>query len=189
MIYLPHFISWITICGILISMLSPTDGVVNEILKIFGMEPVYFLGNKSTFRPVLVISDVWKEFGYGTIIYMAALTGIDPTLYEAATIDRANRFQKMWYITLPGIAPVVVLTGILGLGSLLGAGFDQIFNLYNPLVYDVADVLDTFTYRMGILNAQYDYSTAIGMMTSLVNTSLVMVSYWIAYKVAGYRVF
>ena len=95
----------------------------------------------------------------------------------------------MWYITLPGIAPVVVLTGILGLGSLLGAGFDQIFNLYNPLVYDVADVLDTFTYRMGILNAQYDYSTAIGMMTSLVNTSLVMVSYWIAYKVAGYRVF
>lgn len=189
MVYLPHFISWVTICGIMISMLSPTDGVVNEILKLFGFEPIYFLGNKSTFRPVLVISDVWKEFGYGTIIYMAALTGIDPTLYEAATIDRANRFQKMWHITLPGIAPVVVLTGILSLGSLLGAGFDQIFNLYNPLVYDVADVLDTFTYRMGILNAQYDYATAIGMMTSFVNAGIVMISYWIAYKAAGYRVF
>ena len=189
LIYLPHFISWIVICGVLISILDPTDGAVNEILKVFGMEPVYFLGNKSTFRPVLVISDVWKEFGYGTIIYMAALTGIDPTLYEAATIDRANRFQKMWYITLPGMAPVIVLTGILGLGSLLSAGFDQIFNLYNPLVYDVADVLDTLTYRMGLVNAQYDVSTAISLMTSVINAGLVGISYFIAYKVAGYRIF
>jgi len=189
LIYLPHFISWIVICGLMISILSPTDGAVNEILKAVGLKPVYFLGNKSTFRPVLIISDVWKEFGYGTIIYMAALTSIDPSLYEAATIDRANRFQKVLYITLPGIAPIAVLVGILGLGSLLSAGFDQIFNLYNPLVYDVADVLDTFTYRMGILNAQYDLSTAVSFVTSFTNAGLVLISYFIAYKVAGYRPF
>ncbi len=189
LIYLPHFISWIVICGIMISILSPTDGAVNEILKAVGLKPVYFLGNKSTFRPVLIISDVWKSFGYGTIIYMAALTSIDPSLYEAATIDRANRFQKVLYITLPGIAPIAVLVGILGLGSLLSAGFDQIFNLYNPLVYDVADVLDTFTYRMGILNAQYDLSTAVSFVTSFTNAGLVLISYFIAYKVAGYRPF
>ena len=132
---------------------------------------------------------MWKEFGYGTIIYMAALTSIDPSLYEAATIDRANRFQRMIYITLPGIAPIAVLVGILGLGSLLSAGFDQIFNLYNPLVYDVADVLDTFTYRLGILNAQYDLSTAVSFVTSFTNATLVLISYFIAYKVAGYRPF
>lgn len=189
LIYLPHFISWIVICGIMISILSPTDGAVNEILKAVGLKPVYFLGNKSTFRPVLIISDVWKSFGYNTIIYMAALTSIDPSLYEAATIDRANRFQKVLYITLPGIAPIAVLVGILGLGSLLSAGFDQIFNLYNPLVYDVADVLDTFTYRMGILNAQYDLSTAVSFVTSFTNAGLVLISYFIAYKVAGYRPF
>ena len=189
LIYLPHFISWIVICGLMISILSPTDGAVNEILKAVGLKPVYFLGNKSTFRPVLIISDVWKGFGYGTIIYMAALTSIDPSLYEAATIDRANRFQKVLYITLPGIAPIAVLVGILGLGSLLSAGFDQIFNLYNPLVYDVADVLDTFTYRMGILNAQYDLSTAVSFVTSFTNAGLVLISYFIAYKVAGYRPF
>ena len=189
LIYLPHFISWIVICGLMISILSPTDGAVNEILKAVGLKPVYFLGNKSTFRPVLIISDVWKEFGYGTIIYMAALTSIDPSLYEAATIDRANRFQKVLYITLPGIAPIAVLVGTLGLGSLLSAGFDQIFNLYNPLVYDVADVLDTFTYRMGILNAQYDLSTAVSFVTSFTNAGLVLISYFIAYKVAGYRPF
>ena len=189
LIYLPHFMSWIVICGIMISILSPTDGAVNEILKAVGLKPVYFLGNKSTFRPVLIISDVWKSFGYGTIIYMAALTSIDPSLYEAATIDRANRFQKVLYITLPGIAPIAVLVGILGLGSLLSAGFDQIFNLYNPLVYDVADVLDTFTYRMGILNAQYDLSTAVSFVTSFTNAGLVLISYFIAYKVAGYRPF
>ena len=189
LVYLPHFISWIVVCGLMISILSPSDGALNEVLKAFGMEPVYFLGNKSTFRPVLIISDVWKEFGYGTIIYMAALTSIDPSLYEAATIDRANRFQKVIYITLPGIAPIAVLVGILGLGSLLSAGFDQIFNLYNPLVYDVADVLDTFTYRLGIMNAQYDLSTAVSCVTSFTNAGLVMVSYFIAYKVAGYRPF
>lgn len=188
-IYLPHFISWIVVCGILITVLSPTDGIVNTVLKSFGIQPIYFLGNKSTFRGVLFASDVWKEFGYDTIIYMAALTGIDPSLYEAATIDRANRFQKMLYITLPGITPIMVLVGTLSIGSLMNAGFDQIFNLYNPLVYSVADVLDTFTYRIGFLNAQYDLSTAVGMITQGVNATLVAVSYFIAYKFADYRIF
>lgn len=189
LVYLPHFISWVVVCGIMISALSPTDGILNDIIKSMGMKPIYFLGNPNTFRPVLVISDIWKEFGYSTIIYMAALTGIDPTLYEAATIDRANRLQKIIYITLPGITPIMVLVGTLSVGTLMNAGFDQIFNLYGPLVYSVADVLDTFTYRMGILNTQYDMSAAVGMMTSLVNASLVATAYWIAYKVADYRIF
>ena len=187
-VYLPHFISWVLMSGIIIDFLSAT-GAMNQLLGLFGMEPVLFLLDNKLFKPVLIVTDIWKSFGWGTIIYMAALTGIDPTLYEAATIDRANRFQKMWYITLPGMAPVIVLTGILGLGSLLSAGFDQIFNLYNPLVYDVADVLDTLTYRMGLVNAQYDVSTAISLMTSVINAGLVGISYFIAYKVAGYRIF
>lgn len=189
MIYLPHFISWVVICGIMITILSPTDGIINEILKIFGMDPVYFLGNTSTFRPVLVISDIWKTFGYSTIIYMAALTSIDPSLYEAATIDRANRFQKIIYITIPSITPIMVLVGTLSIGTLMNAGFDQIFNLYNPLVYSVADVLDTFTYRMGIVNTQYDMSTAVGLLSSVINATLVIISYYIAHKVADYRIF
>ena len=188
-IYLPHFISWITICGILIGILHPEMGIINHILKTMGMQSVYFLGRNDTFRFVLVISDVWKNFGYGTIIYMAALTGIDPTLYEAATIDRANRWQKMRHITLPGITPIILLVMTLNMGGILNAGFDQIFNLYNMSVYETADVLDTFTYRLGMIDAQYDLSTAVGLLKSLVSCVLVSLTYYIAYKKADYRVF
>ena len=187
--YAPNFISTTVMVGMLLIYLSPTNGIVNQFLGLFGVDPINFMGEASLFKHIYVISGIWQGTGFGSIIYLAALSGVDTNLYEAATIDRANRFQKMWYITLPGMAPVIVLTGILGLGSLLSAGFDQIFNLYNPLVYDVADVLDTLTYRMGLVNAQYDVSTAISLMTSVINAGLVGISYFIAYKVAGYRIF
>lgn len=188
-VYLPHFVSWVIIAGILITMLHPTDGIVNRIIQALGFDPVYFLGSNKTFRSVLVVSDVWKNFGYGTIIYMAALTGIDPTLYEAATIDRANRWQKIWHITIPGIMPIIVLVMTLNMGGIFNAGFDQIFNLYNPSVYATGDVLDTFTYRLGITGAQYDLSTAVSLIKSVISAILVSTTYYIAYKKADYRIF
>ncbi len=188
-IYLPHFISWVIICGILITMLHPDNGIVNHFLLALGLDPVYFLGQSNTFLGVLILSDVWKSFGYGTIIYLAALTGIDPSLYEAAVIDRANRFQQVWHITLPGIAPIIVLVMTLNIGNILNAGFDQIFNLYNPTVYDVADILDTFTYRLGMVDAQYDLSTAVSLLKSGVSFVFVSATYYIAYKRANYRIF
>ncbi|MFR3258425.1 MAG: ABC transporter permease subunit [Lachnospiraceae bacterium] len=132
-IYLPYFISWVILAGI-IQDLFAKEGLINQFLGIFGAEPVFFLGNKYAFLGVLIGTDVWKNFGYNTVVYLAAITGIDETLYEAAKIDGANRFQQIWNVTLPGIAPIVVLMMILNLGNVLNAGFEQIFNLYNPLV-------------------------------------------------------
>ena len=189
LMYLPHFISWVVISGLMIDMLSPTDGVVNVIIKALGGKSIYFLGTPKMFPSVMVISDAWKSFGFSTILYMAALTSIDPQLYEAATIDGASRWKQCWYITLPGIIAIMVLSGILSLGSLLNAGFDQIFNLYNPAVYSTGDVLDTFTYRIGFKDWQYDMATAVGMVKSCVSLLLVSASYYIAYKFADYRIF
>lgn len=189
LIYLPHFISWIVISGVFIDLLSPSVGAVNGIIKAFGFEPIYFLGNKTLFPYVLVVTDVWKTFGFGTIIYLAALSGIDPNLYEAAEIDGAKRFQKIRFITVPGIVHIMVLVAILNLGGILNAGFEQVFNLYNPLVYETGDIIDTLTYRIGILDAQYDLATAIGLFKSSISLVLVSLSYYIAYRFAGYRIF
>ncbi|MEG1887401.1 MAG: ABC transporter permease subunit [Oscillospiraceae bacterium] len=191
LIYLPHFISWVTISGIIITMLHPDNGIINYLLIKTGIidEGIYFLGENATFRFVLIITDVWKNFGYGTIIYMAALTGVDPELYEAATIDRANRWQKMRYITIPSLTPIIVLVLTLNMGGILNGGFDQIFNLYNPLVYETADILDTFVYRIGITDTQYDMSTAVSLVKSVVSCVLVSTTYFIAYKKANYRIF
>lgn len=189
LVYIPHFVSWVILAGILRSMLDPDNGLINHIIKLFGGAPVYFLGSNATFRGVLVVSDVWKGFGWGTIIYMAALTGIDPALYEAATIDGANRLQRAIHITLPGILPIIMLNLILSIPGILNAGFDQIFNLYNERVYKTADVLDTFIYRLGILDSQYALSTAIGMVKSVIGSVLLVSSYKIAEKAVGYKVF
>lgn len=189
MVYLPHFISWVVIAGIMIDILSPTDGAVNNLLKSVGIEPIYFLGKPPLFPFVMVVSDVWKDFGFGTIIYMAALTSISPSLYEAAVIDGANRFQRIRYITIPGIVPIMVLLGTLSLGYLLNAGFEQIFNLYNTMVYSTGDILDTFNYRIGIQDAQYDMATAVGMFKSVISLVMVSTSYFLAYKFADYRIF
>lgn len=172
--YIPHFFSWVILSGIVIVMLSPSEGPVNYIIKLFGGEPIYFLANTDYFRPTLVITNIWKEIGWGTIIYLAALSGIDPTLYEAATIDGANRWQRIRNITIPSILPVVSIMFILSLGGILNAGFDQIFNLYSPAVYEVADVIDTYVYRAGIQQSQFGLTTAVGLFKNVIGIALVL---------------
>ncbi|WP_135555616.1 ABC transporter permease [Paenibacillus cymbidii] len=189
LIYLPHFMSWIILGGILIDILSPTRGIVNQALGFIGLDPIFFLGDNNWFRFTLVVSDLWKEFGYSTIVYLAALTAIDPTLYEAATIDGASRWKQTWHVTLPGMLPVIVLLGTLSLGNVLNAGFDQVFNLYSPSVYASGDILDTLIYRVGLENAQYGVATAIGLFKSAVALFLISGSYFLAYRYANYRIF
>lgn len=183
-VYLPHFISWVVFAGIIRAFLNPVDGFVNEIIKVFtGGVPYDFLGNKSTFRSLLVVTDIYKGIGWGTIIYMAALAGVDQELYEAATIDGANLFQRMFYITLPSIKPVIMTLFILGLGGILNAGFEQIFLLYNDMVLPVADIIDTYIYRKGIKEAAYSLGAAAGMFKSVIALILVIITNKIADKI------
>jgi putative aldouronate transport system permease protein len=189
LVYLPYFLSWVILGGIITDILSPSNGVVNLIIKQMGFKPIYFLGDKTLFPYLSVIADTWKNFGFGTIVYMAALTGVDPSLYEAARIDGANRWRQATHITLPGISPIVILMAALSIGSILDAGFDQIFNMYNALVYDTGDILDTLVYRMGMLDMNFSLSTGVGLMKSVVSIILILLSYKLADKYAGYRIF
>lgn len=188
-VYLPHFLSWVILSTIFIDLLSPSTGAINQMLGIFGIDPIYFLGDQKWFPITMVITDVWKGFGYGTIIYLAALTGIDPTLYESALIDGANRWKQTWHITLPGIRSMIVLMMILQLGNVLNAGFDQIYNMLSPVVYKTGDIIDTLVYRMGLINAQYSLATAVGLFKSVISLVLIVTSYKLADKYAGYRIF
>lgn len=188
LIYLPHFLSWVILGGILIDLLS-LKGIVNQTVSLLGLDPIYFLGNNSWFPYVLVTTDTWKDFGFGTIVYLAALTGINPALYEAAVMDGANRWKQTLHITLPGMLPVVVLMSLLSLGNVLNAGFDQVFNLYSPQVYESGDIIDTFVYRIGLIDAQYSVATAVGLFKSLVSLLLISISYLLAHRFAGYRIF
>jgi len=188
-IYLPHFLSWVILSGILIDVLSPSKGLVNHTLAFFGLERVFFLGDPAWFPVTLVLSDVWKEFGFGTIVFLAALTGINPSLYEAAVVDGAGRWRQTWHITLPGMTPIIVLMATLSLGNVLNAGFDQVFNLYSPRVYSTGDIIDTFVYRLGLINFQFGVATAVGLFKSLVSCILIAVSYVLAYRLAHYRIF
>ncbi len=188
-VYLPHFISWVILAGLFVDMLSPRTGVVNSLLGLVGVKPIYFLAEPRLFPFVMVATDVWKGFGFGTIIYLAALTSIDPTLYEAAEIDGARRLRKIIHISIPGMIPIMVLVAILNLGGILNAGFDQVFNMYNPMVYSTGDILDTLVYRLGFRDVQYDLATAIGLFKSVISLVLVSGSYYLAWKVAGYRIF
>jgi len=173
-IYLPHFISWVIFSGIIITFLNPVDGLVNTVIKQFGGMPIDFLGDVRYFRSVLVVSDIYKEVGWGTIIYLAAITGVNADLYEAARIDGASRLRQTWHVTLPAIRPVIVILVILSLANVLEAGFQQIFLLYNALVYDVADIIDTYVYRVGIQEANYSYATAAGLFKSFVAMTLIL---------------
>lgn len=187
-VYLPHFLSWVILAGVVIDMLS-LNGIVNQIMKAFGYEPVMFLASNQWFPAIIVSSDIWKEFGFAAIIYLAALAGINPALYEAAEMDGASRFQRLIYITLPSLLPTVVLLATLSIGNILNAGFDQIFNLYNPLVYESGDIIDTYVYRVGLVQAQYGFATAVGLMKSVIGFILIIISYKVAYKYANYRIF
>jgi putative aldouronate transport system permease protein len=188
-LYLPHFLSWVILSGIMIDILSPSKGIVNQVLQVFGIEPIFFLGNPDAFPFVMVGSELWKELGFSTIIYLASLTGVDPTLYEASIVDGANRWKQTWHITLPGIASTVVVISVLSIGNILNAGFEQIFNLYNPAVYRTGDIIDTLVYRIGVENREYSLATAVGLFKSVVSFVLIATSYIIAKKVAKYRIF
>lgn len=187
-VYLPHFLSWV-ILAVLVRTIFSLDGPVNQLLGWLGIDPIYFLGSNRWFPAVLVGTDTWKEFGFNAIIFLAALTAVSPDLYEAAAMDGAGRWRRMWHITLPGIAPTAVLVACLWLGNVLNAGFDQIFNLYNPLVYRSSDIIDTYVYRMGLLQAQYSLATAVGLLKSVVSLMLIMISYALARKLTNYRIF
>lgn len=187
-VYLPHFISWVALAGIFLDVLS-LDGVLNQLIKTLGMKPIYFLGNEKVFPYTMVVTDVWKTFGWNTIVYLAAITGVDDALYEAAYLDGAGRLRQTIHVTLPTIMPIVLLMTVLSIGNVLRAGFDQVFNLYSPLVYSTGDIIDTFVYRLGILSVQFGPATAVGLFQSAVSFVLIMGGYWLADRMAGYRVF
>ncbi len=188
LVYLPHFMSWVILTGVLTDILG-SDGLVNEVINRLGFESVNFLGSVKIFPWTVIISDIWKDFGFGTIIYLAALTSIDPGLYESAMIDGAGRWKQTLYITLPMLAPTIILKSVLSLGGVLDAGFDQVYNMYAPIVYESGDIIDTYVYRLGIQQAQYSVGTAVGLFKSLVSSILVGLSYILADKLAGYRIF
>lgn len=172
-VYLPHFLSWVVLSTVVINMFS-FEGPINQFLGVFGVKPILFLGSNTWFRPVIIATDVWKEFGYNSIIYLAALTGIDTGLYEAASIDGASRWKQTLHITLPSILPTIMLMCILNMSSILSAGFDQIYNLYNPFVYQTGDIIDTYVYRVGLVQRQYSLGTAVGLMKSAVSFILIV---------------
>jgi len=188
-VYLPHFLSWVTLSGILIEILSQT-GLVNQFISnVLGMKPIFFLGDGAWFRFTIIFSDVWKEFGFNTIIFLAALSGINPSLYEAAEVDGATRWKQTMHITIPSIIPIAIVIATLALGNVLNANFDQVFNLYSPLVYQQGDIIDTFVYRQGLLSGQFSFATAVSLIKSVISLMLIIVSYRLAYKFAGYRIF
>lgn len=172
--YLPHFMSWVILSAMIIEVFSPQRGIVNFFIAVFGGDPINFLSSKLFFIPVLILTDIWKEIGYGAIIYLATISSIDPALYEAAEVDGAGRFKKMINITLPSIMPMVIILFILRLGGILNAGFDQILNLYNPLVYEVADIIDTYVYRSGLEQFQFDYATAVGLFKNVIGIIFIL---------------
>lgn len=188
LVYLPHFMSWIILAGVLSDVLG-NEGIVNTVLNALGLESVSFMGDKDVFPWTVIISDIWKDFGFGTIIYLAALTSVDPGLYESAIMDGAGRWKQTLHITLPMIAPTIILKTVLSLSGVLDAGFDQIYNMYAPIVYETGDIIDTYVYRLGIAQAQYSIGTAVGLFKSVASSILVGISYILADKLAGYRIF
>ncbi|RHP30255.1 ABC transporter permease [Lachnotalea sp. AF33-28] len=187
-VYLPYFISWVILAGIILDIFS-LEGIVNKTLNAMGLSSVFFLGDNSKFVGLLVGTDVWKNFGYGTVVYLAAITGVDESLFEAARIDGANRFKQILHVTIPSIAPIIMLMMILNLGNVLNAGFEQVFNLYNPLVYESADIIDTFVYRISLVEANYSLGTAVGLLKSVVSFILIVSSYALANKYSDYTIF
>lgn len=189
LVYMPNFLSWVILAGIFVDILSPSSGVVSQILGVFGIKCPFFLGDPKWFPGTMVVTDIWKGFGFGSVIYLAALTGVDPALYESAAIDGAGRLRQTWHITLPGILSTIVLMTVLSMANILNGGFDQIYNMYSPAVYSTGDILDTFVFRLGIENAQYALSTAAGLFKSAVSFVFIVASYWLADRFAGYRIF
>lgn len=180
--YLPHFVSWVVIGSILVNFLSPTNGVINNIIQSLGGEPIFFLAEKNYFVPIVILTSLWKDSGWSTIIYLAAITGISGELYEAARIDGANKLQQLRYITFPCIKSTVVTMLILRLGSIMNNGFEQIFILQNSMNLSVSEVFETYTYRLGMLDGRYSFATTVGLFTSVIGVIFLLSSNYIAKK-------
>jgi putative aldouronate transport system permease protein len=184
-IYLPHFLSWVIVFGILTAVLSAPDGLLNQGIAALGGTPTTFLSDSHWFRSVVVLSSVWKDVGWGAIIYLAALAGVSPHLYEAASVDGASRFRRIWHISLPSLVPVIALVTLLSIGNILSAGFDQVFVLYNPSVYNVGDIIDTWVYRQGIEGFQFSVAAAVGLFKGAVGFVLIVVANRVAKSLTG----
>ncbi len=182
--YMPHFLSWVVVGTFVYQLLSPTGGVVNAVLIKLGIleKPLYFMAQKDMFVPIYLITNLWKSTGYSIVIYLATIAGIDTTMYDAASIDGANRFHRILYITLPAMFPTMCTMLILNIGSLVSVGFDPVFNLYNDATYQTADVISTYVYRKGMVESRYDFSTAIGLFQNVVSLALVLFANWFARK-------
>lgn len=187
-VYLPYFISWVILAVVFTNFFSLT-GLFNMLYQLFGGTAQLWMIKPNSFRTILILTDVWKNFGYGAIVYLAAITNIDPGIYEACEIDGASRVQRIWYMTLPSIVPTIVLMSALSLGNILNAGFDQVYTMYSPLVYSTGDIIDTYVYRVGLENMQFALSTAIGMIKSILGFVLIALSQFIAGRFAGYAIF
>lgn len=175
LLYLPHFISWVVLGGVIIAILSPSTGIINILLsKGLGIDPIYFMASPFWWPIVFTISSIWQTAGWGTILYLAAMGNIDPQLYEAAKIDGASKLRQIFHVTLPGIRGTIAILLILQMGKVMDVGFEQVFNLQNSAVFSVADVISTFVYRMGLLSAQYSYATAVGLFQGLVGLIMVL---------------
>jgi len=183
--YLPHFLSWVVIAGIWIAFLSPTNGGLNQLLGLFNIPPRDFMTDKGAIRWVLFASETWRSLGWDSIIYLAALASISPSLYESADLDGAGSFQKMWYITLPELLPTMVTVFILNMGFFLNAGFDQVFNMMNDSVISVVDILDTYVYRIGLLNMQYSFSTAASLFKGVIGLVLILAAHQGSKRITG----
>ncbi|WP_062110503.1 ABC transporter permease [Bacillus niameyensis] len=187
-VFLPYFLSWAVLGGVIFEIFS-LNGPINSLLEFFNIDPILFMGSNGWFRSILIGSDVWKGMGYNMIIFLAGIVGINQSLYEAAEVDGATRWKQMIHVTLPGILPIIVLLATLSIGNILNAGFDQILILYNPTVYEGADVIDTFVYRLGLFDQQYAAAAAVGLFKSVISLGLVGMSYYLAYRFTDYRIF
>lgn len=188
-VFLPHFISWVALAGIFTEILSTDSGIVNKAITALGGQAVYFMGDPNVFPYTLLISAIWKHFGWNAIVYLAAITNVDTSLYEAAYLDGAGRFKQVLHVTIPCIMPMIILMSVLGIGNILKAGFEQVFNMYSPQVYSTGDIIDTFVYRLELVNFQFGTASAVGLFQSAVSFILIIGGYWLADRVAGYRVF
>ncbi|NOU97224.1 ABC transporter permease subunit [Paenibacillus sp. LMG 31456] len=184
-VYMPHFLSWVIVGGILVGLLSPTTGFVNHVLGTFGIEPIYFLGDNEYIRSILVGAGVWKDSGWGTIIYLAAIAGINPDLYEAAVIDGAGRLRQTFSITIPSIMSTITILFLLHIGNFLDFGFERVFIFLNPLNSENGEIIDTYVFRAGLVDRQYSYTTAIGLFKSLVGFMLIAIGNTLSKKVNG----
>ena len=184
--YLPHFVSWVVVSGIIIEFLSPSRGPINILLQNLGMEPIFFVAEPKYFRGVLVLSDLWKSVGWGSIVYLAAVTSVDPTLYEAAEMDGAGRIKKIIHVTIPALAPIITVMFIMESGKILNDSFEQVYNFLTPSTNAVGDVISTFVYRMGIQKMQYSFTTAVDLFKNIISFMLVVMTNYIARKTNDY---